>query len=348
MTENELDRRSREILKAVVIQHVESGEPVGSSTVARLSRERLSPATIRNVMADLEEIGLLCQPHTSAGRVPTERGYRLFVDTLLPAPHLPVVDERAIRDSLRGASDTTQLLERASRLLSRLSRHVAIVVAPALAQTRLQHIEFVRLADGRALAVFVSQAGVLQSRVVEAEEELTQDELARMGNFLSDSLAGRTLPEVRNELLRLMSEEKAQYDRLLQQALSLGVRTFDEGAAEPAGVYVEGAANLLAQARDVDLERMRSLFRAFEDKHRIVNLLNQCLESDGVRVWIGSENRAPELREMSLVAASYRSGEQPLGTLGVVGPLRMQYGRAVSLVDSIARTFSEILSGRAN
>jgi len=344
----QLDRRSREILKAIVSAHVESGEPVGSRTIARLSREKLSPATIRNVMADLEELELLLQPHTSAGRIPTEKGYRLYVDSLLPSPRLTAGDERTLRDGLRGVEDLGQLLEKASHLLSRLTRNVAIVVAPTLVQAQLRHVEFVRVGPRRALAVFVSQAGALHSRVVETDEDLPQEELTRMGNFLSERLVGRTLPEVRNELLRMMSEEKAQYDTLLQRALTLGARTFEEGGTEAAGVYVEGTANLLAQVRSEELDRMLSLFRAFEDKHRIVDLLNQCLENDGVRVLIGSENRAPELRSMSLVAASYRSGERPLGTVGVLGPVRMEYGRAVSLVDAIARIFTDIMSGRAN
>lgn len=348
MTEIKLDRRAREILKSVVSAHVETGEPVGSRTIARLSREGLSPATIRNVMADLEDLGLLQQPHTSAGRIPTERGYRLYVDSLLPVPRISVSEERTIRESLRDVADLGQLLERASHLLSRLSRNLGIVVAPALSQTLLRHVEFVRIDARRALAIFVSHAGALHSRVVETEEDLTQEDLTRMGNLLSERLAGRTLPEVRNELLRLMSEEKDQYDHLMQRALALAARTFGEGAAEPAGVYLEGTANLLAQARSDDLERMLSLFRAFEDKHRMVHLLNQCLDSEGVRVLIGSENRAPELRAMSLVVANYRSGERPLGTLGVLGPVRMEYARAVSLVDAIARTFTDILSSRPN
>jgi heat-inducible transcriptional repressor len=343
-----MDRRAREIFKALVSTHLSTGGPVGSRTLSRLSRERLSPATIRNVMADLEELGYLEQPHTSAGRVPTERGYRLYVDSMLQAAPLSHGEERAIREGLVGSDDLPALLERASLLLSRLSRHLAIVVAPSLSQVRLRHVEFVALEGRRVLAILVSDIGALQSRLLLTEEELTQQDLTRMGNFLISVLAGRTLTEVRNELLRRMSEEKQQYDRLLQRALELGARTFEDAAAPPAGVYVEGAANLLAGAGAQDLECMRSLFRAFEDKHHIVTLLNQCLEGEGVRVLIGSETGAPELRGMSLVAAQYGSGGSPRGALGVVGPVCMEYGRTISLVDSIARAFTEVLGAHGN
>jgi heat-inducible transcriptional repressor len=348
--EIQLDKRAREIFRAIVAAHVETGEPVGSRSIARSYREKLSPASIRNVMADLEAMNLLTQPHTSAGRVPTDRGYRLFVDTLLPAARISTSDERSIHESLRsGVADLPELLERASRLLSRLSHNLAIVVAPTLAQTLLCHVEFIRLDGRRAVVVFVSQGGSLHSRLVETEHDLSQEELTRMGNFLNDRLSGRSLPEVRNELLRMMSEEKAQYDLLLQQALELGALAFDDSAASaPAGVYVDGTANLLAQARSEDLENMRSLFRAFEDKHRMVLLLNQCMDSEGVRVLIGSENHAPELRDMSLVVANYRGDDRPLGTIGILGPMRMEYARAMSLVDAIARVFTGILSQRSN
>lgn len=343
-----MDRRAREIFRAIVSTHLSTGVPVGSRTLSRLSRERLSPATIRNVMADLEEMGFLEQPHTSAGRIPTERGYRLYVDSMLQAPPVSYGEERAIREGLLGSDDLPALLERASLLLSRLSRHLAIVVAPSLSQVILRHVEFVVLDGRRVLAIFVSHTGALQSRLLQTDEDLSQEDLTRMGNFLSSVLTGRTLPEVRNELLRLMTEEKAQYDRLLQCALELGARTFEDSASAPAGVYVEGAANLLAQAGVQDLECMRSLFRAFEDKHHIVTLLSQCLEGQGVRVLIGSESGAPEMRGMSLVAAKYGSGPAPRGALGVVGPLRMEYGRAISLVDCLARAFTEVLGSRSN
>jgi heat-inducible transcriptional repressor len=343
-----MDRRAREILRAIVSTHLTTGEPVGSRTLSRLTHEGLSPATIRNVMADLEDMGFLEQPHTSAGRIPTERGYRLYVDSMLQAQPLPSGDERAIREGLLGPDDLPARLERASLLLSRLSRHLAIVIAPSLSQVILRHVEFVALEGRRVLAIFVSHTGALQSRLLQTGEDLAQEDLTRMGNFLSSVLAGRTLPEVRNELLRRMSEEKAQYDQLLQRALELGARTFEDSAGAPAGVYVEGAANLLARAGANDLEGMRSLFRAFEDKHHIITLLNQCLEGQGVRVLIGSESGAPEMRGMSLVAAQYGGASAVRGALGVVGPLRMEYGRAISLVDCIARAFTEMLGSRSN
>lgn len=349
MLDIQLDRRSRGVLKAVVSAFIQTGQPVGSGAISRAYREHLSSATIRNVMAELETAGLLCQPHTSAGRIPTDRGYRFYVDTLLPAQRISSSEERAIRQDLKGGvSDLGELLERASRLLSRLSRNLAIVVAPSLSQTVFKNVEFLHLGPRRVLAVFVSKAGALHNRVLESEEDLSQEELTRIGNFLNERFAGQTLPQVRRELLRLMSEEKALYDRLLGQALMLGMRMFEQSERLQAGVYMDGTAHLLARVRSEDLEHMRDLFRAFEDKQRIVQLLNQCLDSDGVRVLIGAENRAPELRPMSLVMANYRSEEKPLGTLGVLGPMRMEYGRAVLVVETIARVCTEVLCGKEN
>jgi heat-inducible transcriptional repressor len=300
-------------------------------------------------MADLEEAGLLWQPHTSAGRVPTDRGYRFYVDSLLPPQRISSSDERVIRETLQGgAPELAELLERASRLLSRLSRNLGIVVAPGLSKTVLKHVEFLRLHGRRVLALFVSKSGALHNRVVELDENIPQEELTRMGNFLSERFSGKTLPQVRQELLRLMSEEKALYDRLLQRAMELGVWMFEQSEDLQAGVFIEGTSNLLARAGTEGLEPMRDLFRAFEDKHHIVQVLNQCLTSEGVQVLIGSENPAPELRPMSLVMSSYRSGNNPVGTLGVVGPMRMEYARAVALVDAIARACTEALQERSN
>ena len=347
--EIQLDKRAKGILKAIVSGFIQSGQPVGSRTIARAYRERLSPASVRNVMADLEERGLLCQPHTSAGRVPTDRGYRYYVDSLPPTPRISSSDERVIRETLQeGSADLAGLLERASLLLSRLSRNLGIVVAPVLSQTILQPVEFLRLNGRRVLALFVSKSGALHNRAVQLDEEISQEELTRMGNFLSTHLGGKTLPQVRQELLHLMSEEKALYDRLLQRALALGAWMFAQSEDLQSSVYIEGASNLLDRVGTQDLEHMRDLFRAFEDKHRIVQLLNQCLTSDGVRVIIGSENSAPELRPMSLVMANYRNDENPVGALGVLGPMRMEYARAVSLVDAIARACTEALRERTN
>ncbi|HET7295074.1 MAG TPA: heat-inducible transcriptional repressor HrcA [Vicinamibacteria bacterium] len=336
-----LDERSAEVLRSLIRAHVATGEPVGSESLSRLLSRPLSPATVRNIMADLEKLGLLDHPHTSAGRVPTDEGYRYFVDALMARETLPAKEAAAIRTGLRPREGSPlEVLDNAVHLLSRLSRNVAFVLAPDIARTSFRHVDFVRLPEPRILAVLVDQTGLVTHKVLEVQEELSQDDLQACANYLNQNFSGMRLPEVRARLLDLMQEEKALYDSLMQKAVRLGERAF---AGEGEGsLLMDGTANML-EHREVDLEQMRALFKTFEEKGRLVKILTACLSDEGIRIVIGRENSEPELRATSLVAASYPlAGEAGWG-VGVLGSTRMEYARVVALVDHVAREISRAL-----
>ena len=335
-----LDDRRREVLRTLIQLHVETGEPVGSESLSRAFGRALSPASLRSIMADLEALGYLDHPHTSAGRVPTDDGYRVYVDSLMGRTPLAPGEAQAIAELGQGEASAEQTLERASHLLSRLSRNVGFVLAPDIARTSFRHVDFVRLPADRILAVLVDQTGLVTHKVLEMSEELSQEDLQACANYLNQNFSGMRLPEVRQRLLELMQEEKALYDSLLQKAVRLGERAF---AGEGDGsVIVDGTANMLEQ-REVDLEQMRALFKTFEEKGRLVKILNACLSDKGIRIVIGRENPEPELRGTSLVAASYPLGGEAGWGVGVLGSTRMEYARVVALVDHVAREISRAL-----
>ncbi len=350
MKEIELSKRDQEILSAVVRAYIETGEPVGSRAVARRNAEGLSAATIRNVMAELEDRDLLMQPHASAGRVPTDLAYRVYVDSLMKASKLPAAQERLIASSLGDTSNGSQdLFANVSRILSRFSKHLGVVVSPHIARVRLRDVEFVRLAPHRVLVILVAASGMIHNKIVEIPEDHDQEKLDRIGRYLTDEFKGETVPEIRDRILELMGQEKALYDSLLRDALSLGDRSLRIGSetAVPGGdVFVDGAVNLMSEPEFTSIERLKALFRAFEEKHELLLVLNSCLEDQlaGVRVVIGSENPSPIMSECALVASNYGADGQTLGTLGIIGPTRMEYARAIALVDSVAKLFSHALA----
>jgi len=344
----ELDARETEILKSVIRAHILTGEPVGSRAVSRDIALDLSPATIRNIMADLEERGLLTQPHTSAGRVPTERAYRLYVDRLMKPTRVEDSQARAIDEALvRSRGEIQELLAEACRQLSRFSRHVGVVLAPEFRRIVVERIEFVRLDPRRAVAILVDRTGVVHNRILDLEEPIEQEELDRIGRDLSGQFGGRTLPEMRREILKGMQAASAAYDRLLARTLDLGSRAID-GAEAGAEVYVEGASNLVGSPDFADLAKMKALLRTLEEKSRLVEILSRVLEGEGVQVVIGREKPGLELPDLSLVASTYRSGERVMGTVGVVGPTRMEYAQAIALVDHLARVLTRLLSSSGN
>jgi heat-inducible transcriptional repressor len=339
-----LGPRELRVLRSVVDTHISTGEPVGSGTVSRRRRERLSAATIRNVMAELERRGLLVQPHTSAGRVPTDRGYRVYVDRLMRRRSLDALEARRIDAALgRHRGEFPDLLGEASRQLSRFSHQVGVVLAPDVTRTVIDRMEFVRLAARRVLVILVDRSGVVQNRVVEPAEDIDQDELDSVGRYLTDEFGGRTLPEVRAALLEKMSEERAAYDRLMRRSLDLGRRALAISDSE-GDVFVEGASNLLDAPEFSDRERMRGLLRTLERKHRLVDLLGRLLGEEGVQVVIGGENPVRDLAGCSLVASSYGTGDRLMGTVGVVGPTRMEYSEACALVGYLSAALSRVLS----
>jgi len=342
-----LDDRAHSILKSIVTHHILTGEPVGSRTIAKLTPDGLSPASVRNVMADLEEMGYLTHPHTYAGRVPTDKGYRYYVDTLLPGAHPGARDRSLIDRSLsRMGGELSEAMEVIPKLLSHLTSQVGYLVSPPLRDAVLKHIDFVRLHERKVLVVFVDRSGVVSNRILDTDEDYGEDDLQKAGRYLVAEFAGMTLSEIRSRLIRLMAEEKAAFDHLLQSVIKLGTGYVDAETGDRRMV-LEGTTNIMKHPEFSDLDTMRRLFQTFEEKHRLLTLLDRCLTPSGVRVVIGSEADDPTLDKMALVASPYHVDERTTGWLGILGPTRMEYERVVSLVDYISRLFSTLLTRQA-
>src|SRR4051794_229244 len=296
-----LNARDREILKDVILTYILSAEPVSSRSVAK-HNFGLSAATIRNVMADLEEWGYLMQPHTSAGRVPTAAAYHLFIQSMMETRAVPAKERRYIQENLRvGGADADQLLGTASHLLSELSSQVGVVVTPAIGETVLKAIDFVPVSGRKILCVVVSSTGFIDNKVIETEEEVGREELVRISNYLTENFAGLTLREIRERLVRMMVEEKAQMDRMLARTIELAQAGL--AADGVPGVVVDGTSMLLAKPELSDVQRVRRMFEAFADKARLVRILNRCIQGGGVRVLIGADCELTSDLEFSVVAA---------------------------------------------
>ncbi|HKR11421.1 MAG TPA: heat-inducible transcriptional repressor HrcA [Pyrinomonadaceae bacterium] len=350
---NALDSRAEVLLAALIKEHLVTGEAVGSRVLSDRFAHGYgwSPATIRNVMGTLEEAGFVEQPHTSAGRIPTDKGYRYYVDNMLGEARLSRGDLKAIDhlfNDIDAASSPDRLMETASHVLSALSQNVGIVVSPSLAENRLKHIEFVQLPDKRILVVLVSMAGIIHNKVIRTSEDFTQDELDRTASYLNVEFTGKSLIAIRAEIVELMKEEKALYDRLLQNAVLLCERSL-EGEETTGEVYVDGASNILTKPDFDDVERMRDLFRMFEEKSRLIKILNECVHDahyfpGDVHVTIGREHLASSMRDCALITAPYRVGSnESIGTLGVVGPMRIEYARIMAMVNYMARLIEQRL-----
>ncbi len=354
------DARGEAVLAAIIKEHLVTGEAVGSLVLSeRFSHGHgWSPATIRNVMAELEEAGLVEQPHTSAGRVPTDKGYRYYVDNMLAEAQLSRADLKAINmvfssTGLDSSASPERLMERASHALSELSENVGIVLSPSLAENRLNHIEFLQLSDKRILVVLVTATNIIHNKIIRIEDSLTQDELERTARYLNTEFNGKSLIAIRAEILELMREEKALYDRLLRNAILLcDINLGGEEAS--AAVYVDGASNMLAKPDFVDVERMRELFRTFEEKSRLIKVLNECVSRQqpafrgDVNVVIGREHPTSSMRNCALITAPYRIGfNESFGTLGVVGPMRIEYSRIMAMVNYMARLIERRLGEEA-
>jgi heat-inducible transcriptional repressor len=342
--ERQLEERPQEILRLIVRSYISNGEPVGSRTLSKLIESRLSPATIRNIMADLEEAGFLVQPHTSAGRVPSEKGYRYYVDNLGDA-RLSRSDERYISRMLSESDTTEEIMARTSFVLSMITNNVGIVIAPPMAQTLLKHIEFVTLGEGKILVIFVSNSGLVQRKLIRISDQYTQEELDRAGRYLVEKFAGKSLMQIRSDLLEMMQEERILYDGLL--SLLKAWRDSISGESEPEAIYVEGTANILNKPEFADVERMRYLFKMFEEKSRLVKILNECISgqaTDGVNISIGSELGIPSMRDFTLITSSYASNNHNTGFLGIIGPIRMEYERGITIVGHLGRIVGEMIN----
>jgi heat-inducible transcriptional repressor len=344
-TSIELDERSKQILLAVISCYIATAEPVGSRTICRKYNFRLSPATVRNIMADLEELGYLQHPHTSAGRLPTDQGYRFYVECLNKSALKPRKSIAAIEQSYRqGCGELDYLLRQTCKLLSSTSQYIGVVLAPRMSNMVFKHIDFVHLRDNIVLVVFVSRSGLVQQRVIRVAETYTQDKLDQMARCLNEHFKDVPLFQIRSGLLDMMARDKRLYDKLFERALKLSQKVFD--SPERAKVYIDGQLNILNHPEFSDLEKMKAIFGAFEEKSRLINILDKCLGDGGLQVLIGSENQVEEMRDCSLVTATYKAGEAVKGTLGVIGPTRMEYSNVIPLVEYAAHMVSQMLSGR--
>ncbi len=338
-----LNLRQQGVLRAIVQDYIRTAEPVGSRTISRKYSFALSPASIRMIMADLEESGFVTQTHTSSGRVPTDKGYRLYVDNLMDRSSLTPAEVEKIEQHVGPpAAEIDGLLKEAGKLLSVLSPYVAVALAPGLNESHFDRVEFVSLTPTRVLVVLLTDMGLVHHKHVVVQEPITQDVLDRIGRFLCDLLKGHTLREMRDVLLAQMADEKAQYDRLLAQAIELGKQVLDMDAE--ANVFVAGASHIADQPEFADVQKMKALYQAFEDKSKLVWVLSECIRDEACRVVIGREIPIQEIQELSVVAAPYRRSGQIVGVIGVLGPTRMDYGHTVALVETTATMLSRSLS----
>ncbi len=334
---NDIDARAREIFKQIVEAYLEIGEPVGSRTLSHDHRIAASAATIRNVMADLTDLGLLHAPHVSAGRLPTELGLRLFVDSLLQIGDLSE-DERRTLDVAGDEQGAGSVLEQTAAKLSGLTRTASLVVAPK-AESPLRHIEFVSASPGQALAILVFEDGRVENRVMKTPHDLPASGLIAAGNFLSTRLRGRTISETRDAILKEIETNRAELDELTARLVSDGVAEIS--SAERTSLIVRGRGRLLEEAASHDLERVRMLFDDLERKRDVIDVLNAAKEAEGVKIFIGSENRLFSLSGSSVVAAPYRDARANIvGVLGVIGPTRLNYARIIPIVEYAAEVVS--------
>jgi heat-inducible transcriptional repressor len=334
--------REREILTAVVETFIATGEPVGSRTLAKASREGLSPATIRNVMADLAEGGFLEQPHTSAGRVPTPEAYRYYVEQISGKARVSPADKSLIQESLSGVSDAQEFLERTSHVLSLISRNVGVTVAMGGPRNALEHVYFSRLGDQKVLAVVVTRSGVVRDRVLRLD--LPQEDLDLAARYINENFRGWTLEDMQAEISRRIEQERSEYDRLMQsieQLYKQGALATDQPSQS---VFVEGAANLVASEQD--RQRLQELLKTLEEKEKIVGLLSAYLDArqEAVRVVIGLDQAQPSMRNLVLIGAPARVGQEVMGSLAVIGPTRMDYQHTMTAVSYIARLFDRVLN----
>ena len=330
-----LDDRAKLLLKALVERYISDGQPVGSRTLSKASGLELSPATIRNVMADLEELGLIASPHTSAGRVPTARGYRLFVDTML------TVQRDALQAPALTPDQPQRVIANAAQLLSNLSQFVGVVMTPRRASV-FRHIEFMRLSDRRLLVIIVSPEGDVQNRILFTETDYTQSQLVEASNYLNTHFAGMAIEQVRSRVQQDLVKLQGEIAALMQAAVQVSSEALAQDQNE---VVISGERNLLSVSDfSSDMGHLRRAFELFEQKTQLMRLLDISSQAEGVRIFIGGESQMVPMQELSVVSAPYEVDGQVVGTLGVIGPTRMPYDRMIQIVDITSRLVSNALS----
>jgi heat-inducible transcriptional repressor len=340
----ELNRRSLDIFRELVDAYVETGEPVGSRTLSRRIKTPLSPATIRNVMSDLEEAGLLYAPHTSAGRLPTAEGLKLFVHGLLEVGDIAEADRNAIELQCQSAGKSIEgILEQATGMLSGLAKCAGLVMAPK-AQAPLRHIEFVHLGNNRSLVVLISQDGMVENRLIDLPEGIAASALTQAANYINANFHGLTLQEILHQIHSLLGKHRQELDHLTQKVVEAGIGVWS-GDDQNGSLIIKGQSNLLHGLQELqDVEKIRALFDVMDTQESLHKLLNASISAEGVQIFIGSENNLFSLSGCSMVVSPYtNSKQQIIGAIGVIGPARMNYGKIIPLVDYTAKLVSKLL-----
>ncbi|MDJ0862397.1 MAG: heat-inducible transcriptional repressor HrcA [Gammaproteobacteria bacterium] len=343
--ESQLDERSQHLLRALVQKYIRDGQPVGSRTLSRDSGLDLSPATIRNVMADLEEMGLVRSPHTSAGRIPTPLGFRFFVDTLVTMQPPESNEVQRLREQLDPDRELTDLVATTSSLLSEVTRLAGVVTLPKREQLKLRQVEFLPLSGQRVLAILVVNDREVQNRIIHGRRDYQRAELEKAANYLNANFIGRDLQEARQQLLADMRTARQSMNEMMLAAIEMADKAFaSEGESDD--FVVAGQTNLMGLAELADMEKLRQLFEAFSQKEHILHLLDGALHADGIQIFIGEESGYQVLDECSVVTAPYEVDGRVLGVLGVIGPTRMAYDRVIPIVDVTARLLGSVLNRR--
>jgi len=340
-----LDERSKKVLCAVIQNYIHYPDPVGSRTVAKKYSFGLSPATIRNIMADLEETGFLTHPHTSAGRVPTHRGYRFYVDSLMTKgdySNKEVIKGlfrrlEALRDNL------DMLLSETTEAISLLSNYLGVAMSPKPNITALKRIELFSHRANKIAAIIFTDEGLINSKIISSDLNLTQKDLNRIAGYLNAELSGYTFDEIRQKVVREMSREKKQCDTLISNSLNICREAFFSSYGD---LFIAGLSEVLELPDFADLQKIKELSRAVEDKHAIIKLLDKLSESDGVQIIIGAENTMDEMKELSLVVSTCKEDDRPIGVIGIIGPTRMNYSKAILIVDTAAKFISRMIAER--
>jgi heat-inducible transcriptional repressor len=341
-----VDDRAAQVLRYIVEDYISTAEPVGSRTVSKKMGQALSPATIRNIMADLEELGFLAQPHTSAGRIPTGAGFRFYIDHLLLRRSLMQGDvDRLNIAAQEGCASADDLVRQVSRLLANMACQASVVIVSRPDEQRLRSVSLMRASADKILLVAILEDGFVQHRLIEGEPDIAPGELERINAYLNELAEGLTLPQLRVRVRSELRKEKARYDRVMHRALTMGARALADNA--PGEVFVEGRANILDQPEFAeDVQRLKRILRAFEEKSVIFRLLDRAMASQAVQVSIGQENPVEDLGDVSVVASGYRQGPSAVGSIGLIGPVRMDYSRVIPLVEYTANLLTTMFGHR--
>ncbi|MCP4127201.1 MAG: heat-inducible transcriptional repressor HrcA [Gammaproteobacteria bacterium] len=341
-SENSVNERAQHFLKVLIERYIRDGEPVGSRTLARDAGMDLSPATIRNVMADLEDVGLITSPHTSAGRVPTVDGYRMFIDSLLTLKHLNESEIDKLKSKLGNDQSSAVVLESASRILSSVTHMAGVVMMPRRDHVSFLHIEFLPLSEDSVMVILVTKSGEVLNRIITTKRSYSAPELEQVANYINQTYSGHTLTKVRESMINEMHLAKADMNRIMTRAIEMTEQVLDPVKGE-GDCLIAGQTNLMNFNELSNMHRLRQLFDAFNEKHEIVQLLDGCLHADGVQIFIGEESGYSHLDKCSIVTAPYEANNEVVGVLGVIGPKRMEYDRVIPVVDVTAKLLSSAL-----